>query len=188
MSLSEQIKIILEGLKNSSNIPVEDEPIIIARFGRKFEQSFLGYTLPDDANLFYGQEEYSFFSDSLQEMMNTQPEGYDPSNPTGGCNAQFFESVKHLMVVGGDELKYFISVGTKMDFWHGADAVFFWRDVVVTVDVTVDPEKDYKADFIVFPHDVESGAVYNKIAQRIVALLISRYLDKFDPDRVKCYL
>lgn len=186
MSLADQIKTILEGLRNSKNIPAGDEPILINRLGRKLEQSFFGFTLPDDANLFYGPEEYSNFFDSLEEMMRIQPEGYDPRNPSGGCNKQFLDSVRSKMPVGQDQFKLYIAIGTKLDFWHGADAVIRWRGVNVTLDVTVDPNKEYKADFCIFPEDIESGRVYTTIAQDIVNLIIKRYLDRFDAGRVRC--
>lgn len=186
VSLADQIKTILEGLRNSKNIPAGDEPILINRLGRKLEQSFFGFTLPDDANLFYGPEEYSNFFDSLEEMMRTQPQGYDPRNPSGGCNKQFLDAVRSRMPVGQDQFKLYIAIGTKLDFWHGADAVIRWRGVNVTLDVTVDPNKEYKADFCIFPEDIESGRVYTTIAQDIVSLIIKRYLDRFDAGRVHC--
>jgi len=178
MEFLEKLKGLMREMEEEekSDTVAQEKPILITRYGRKFEQLFLGFTLPDDVNLVF--DEYLDFHDALEEMKGIQPEGYDPSNPSEGCNREFFQAVKSFMLVGGNELQYFISVGTKMDYWHGADAIFSWRGVTVTVDVTVDPEKKYKADFCISPEDVESGEVYDSIAKGIAMKLVSRYLFK----------
>ena len=92
---------------------------------------------------------------------------------------EFFEAVKSHLRVCTDELQYFISVGTKLDFWHGVDAIFCFRGVHVTIDVTVDTEKKFKADFCILPAHVESGEVYTTIARNIALLLIQKYLKRY---------
>lgn len=180
MSLKDRIKELIESINSSKKEQVHEEPVLVTRFGRQFEQSFFGYTLPDDANLFFSRDEYSSFSECLNEVKKTQPEGYDSSRPTEGCNERFFNAVKSFLGSRcSDELQLFISIGTKLDFWHGVDGVFCFRDVYVTIDLTVDLEKEYKADFLIFPKDVESGEVYTSIARNIALLLLQKYLAKF---------
>jgi hypothetical protein len=177
MSLKDIIQELNKGLKGKE---AEPDEIQIGRFGRIFEQEFLGFTLPDEYNLFFHSEQYLSFEDSLNKVMITQPVGFNPSDPTEGCNHDFFNAVRFFLPVGKDELRYYIAVGTEMDFWHGIDSVFVWRDLVVTIDITADPEKkEHKSDFLIRPSDVESYEVYTSIARSIALLLLNKHNMKF---------
>lgn len=208
MAIADHIKRLTEEFKDTK--PTEEEIIVVNRPGRKFEESFLGFTLKDDYNLFYKPEEYEPFAEALEEVSWTQPEDYNPASPSGGCNGKFFEAVKALISVDADQLRYFVSIGTKLDFFHSADAIFCWRDVTVTIDVTADPEKiqkfkqrqvmrqmgesltrlekeelakiekEVRADFCISPAEVESGDVYTIVAQQIVVALIRKFLQRYN--------
>lgn len=173
ISISQKLKNLLVEIESSRE---EDRLITITRIGRKFEQEFLGFTLPDETDLFFRPNEYLSFQEAMEKMKDTQPVGYNPNNPTGGCNAKFWERVNFFLGAFDRNLRLYISVGTEMDFFHGTDAVFTWREAFVTIDVTVDSEKKYKADFRILPDDVESGSVYEFVARDIALLLTSRYL------------
>ena len=177
MSLEDKFKKIIADFKKFQELN-EDEQISVTRFGRLFELAFLGFTLTDESNLYFPPAEYLSFVDSLDLMKKVQPVGYDPSDPSEGCNHDFFESVQSFLNVGKEELKYYICIGTKMDFWHGVDAVFTWKDVFVTIDLTFDPEKKVRADFRISPDDVDSGKIYKEIARHIALLLVRRQLVK----------
>ncbi len=166
---------ILDEIKNSKE---GDVPILITRYGRLFEQLFLGFTLSDNEVCTYREDEYLPFLDAVEEMKNLQPVGYDPSHPTEGCNKEFFSSVESFLRVGSGDLEYYICVGTKLDFWHGVDALFSWRGMCVSIDVTVNTEKKYKADFLITPPLLVSGEVYTLIARDIALLLITRKLNQ----------
>jgi hypothetical protein len=151
-------------------------PVVITRLGRRFEQSFLGYTLRDEDNLYFNPEEYISFVEALQEMMETQPVGYDPSSPTDGGVVELFQKVKDILEKDRDDLRLYIAVGTRMDFFHGVDAVFSWHNVNVTIDVTVDPNKEYKSDICLRPCDVEDEDVFRSTAENIAIIL--KYRDE----------
>ncbi len=159
---------------NISQKDIPPKTVIIGRKGRVAEQKFLGFTLRDEIDLYYPPEEYLPFWEAFREMSETQFVGYNPANPREGCNKQFFESVqKHLH--SKDELRYFIAVNTRMDFFHGADAVFSWKGIIITIDVTVDPNKECKADFrVLYPDDIKSGYVYDVTAKNIAMMFKSR--------------
>lgn len=198
INIPESLRNLLEEIGNSK--PEAEETILITRFGRKFEQLFLGFTLPDEANLIFKGDQYITFAGALEEVRELQFEGYDPKNPSEGCNREFFESIRSFLPSSKDDLELLITMGTRMDFWHGADAVICWRGVSVTIDLTVDPQKisredaDFllktgetfdskrvaKADILIRPLDLESGKVYSSIAREIVVMLLSRWRCNFE--------
>jgi hypothetical protein len=179
MELAERIR----KLTQQANEPIvvqSDDTHEVTRIGRLLEQRFFGYTLPDSSNLSFDPGQYIDFRGALKEMKETQPEGYDPANPQGGCNEQFFVAVKSFLPINNDDLRYYISVETRLDFWHGTDAVFSWLGVDVTMDLTADPNKKFRAEICIFADDIDSGEVYTSVAQEIALLLISKRLDLLD--------
>lgn len=50
---------------------------------------------------------------------------------------------------------FYTAVGSALDYHHGVDGFFEFRGVVVTIDVTMNPEKSIaKADVVVHPDDL----------------------------------
>lgn len=178
---------LMQLLKNKDG--PQPEQYTVTRLGRQFEQFFFGFTVPDiDEFVYKPIDDYLPFLDALYEVEDSQFEGYNPSAPTSGCNEEFFQAVKALLPIGGDELQYFIAIGTKLDFFHGVDAFFSWRGAVVSLDASVDPEKILKADFLITPEMIENGEIYTCVAREIASLLITRVLDHIDPDRIQVAL
>ncbi|MEX0651917.1 MAG: hypothetical protein WD509_02365 [Candidatus Paceibacterota bacterium] len=65
----------------------------------------------------------------------------------------FNREVRQLL---GDEARFFTAVGTSLDVHQGIDGFFEFNGVVVTIDVTMNPDKEtWKADRIVHPEDLE---------------------------------
>lgn len=63
------------------------------------------------------------------------------------------------------KLNFFSAVGTALDHFHGVDGFFVYNSqygpIVVTLDVTLDPEKkeeNYKADFVIGPFPDAKGS------------------------------
>jgi hypothetical protein len=59
---------------------------------------------------------------------------------------------------GGEKLELFTAIGTPLDIFHGVDAFFEFNGIVVTIDLTRNPNKDSgKAHFILTEDDVTTN-------------------------------
>lgn len=67
----------------------------------------------------------------------------------------------------GMSVKFYTAVRSTLDVYHGVDAFFEFRGVLVTIDVTINPNKDCgKADVIVHADDFENlPALAGRIAR-----------------------
>ena len=66
--------------------------------------------------------------------------------------------------VGGD-VKFFTTVGTPMDKYHGTDAIFEFDGHVVTLDLTLNSAKDsHKADIVFNPNEDDWIVLVNLVA------------------------
>lgn len=179
MGSNSEFKQLLKYIREN---PREDTPII-TRQGKIFELRLFGFTT--DGAVIFEDDEYIPFPEALEEMKNTQPVGYDPHRPTEGCNKEFFEAVQSFLFINQKDLKLYIAVGTRLDYWHGTDAVFTLGDVHVTLDATLDVTKNYKADFLITSEDVDSGNLYGSLARRIALTLTGKYLNKIELERIQ---
>ena len=72
----------------------------------------------------------------------------------------------------GEQVPFYTAVGSSMDFDHGVDGFCEFRGVVVTIDVTKNPEKTCgKADVVVHPDDLENLPA---LTARIARVLVSK--------------
>lgn len=71
----------------------------------------------------------------------------------------------------GMSVKFYTAVHSAMDFYHGVDAFFEFRGVLVTIDVTINPNKNSgKADVIVQADDFENlPALAGRIAREFAS-------------------
>lgn len=59
---------------------------------------------------------------------------------------------------GGEHVRLFTAVGTPLDLFHGVDAFFEFKGIVVTIDLTINPHKDSgKAYFILNEDDITTN-------------------------------
>ena len=67
----------------------------------------------------------------------------------------------------GGAVKFFTAVGSAMDLFHGTDGFFQFEGFIVTIDVTMNPNKDSgKADVIICEDDlVDLTALAGRIAR-----------------------
>lgn len=113
---------------------------------------------------------YVPFQRALWLVRQNQP--WDPTDPSTRAGEDLHCQV--ALALGLEdfvELSFLSALGTPLDLFHGVDAVFEWRGVVVTVDLTTNPHKDsYKADLILHPEDEnddwqEAGAKIARLLQ-----------------------
>ncbi len=140
-----------------------DENISSPRFrGAELEIDFFGFTQEYDAPLDFIPPAYMNFYDSMQEIINRPLIGigedgkidpryktYDPANPRWGKTPDLWNAVnkylprypRRISGITTGPLRLFISVGrTSLDFYHGVDAFFLWREGYATLDVSLVPK------------------------------------------------
>jgi hypothetical protein len=119
--------------------------------GTEIEEEVLGHALVvwDGAYLPFGK--------SLELVKAHQP--CDPSDPEAGFANDLHASVAlALGLEDWSELKLFTAVGSPLDFFHGVDAFFELRGKIVTIDVTINPNKCVaKADMVLNVSDLETA-------------------------------
>ena len=116
-----------------------------------------------EAELFGGTREkegrrhngYLTYASSLEVVKATQGNN-DPTDPEWPFANDLHATIaQELCPDAYDQLKFYTAIGSPLDFYHGVDGVIEFSveggdALLVTIDVTTNPEKDaYKADIIV---------------------------------------
>ena len=120
--------------------------------GRLWEYDFCGGIV----DFWKGSTEYKPWMKCVREIIahfseNNNPE-WDINDPEGICSDLFYYVAEALGVDNMSELQVFPAFDTPFDRWHGVDLFFVYKNRIVTVDLTVNPNKDsYKANVIVNP-------------------------------------
>ncbi len=137
---------------------VTPDQFIELTLGNQFEIDVLGFAWKFDEN----PPVYATWNSSVFDAISRDLEGYDPSRPKGGLTEELFDGVRLYL---NDKrlrrhLRLYIALGTSLDYWHGVDAFLCIGGSCVTLDITTNPTKKQKADFLLTPDDVtrdESG-------------------------------
>lgn len=137
--------------------------------GRLFEEEVLGKCRGEWSG-------YMSWKDSLVYAANHQPKGWDPSDPSLKDANDFHALVAmELGIESWDELRLFSSVHTPLDWYHGVDGFFVFKGKVVTIDVTLNPNKDEaKADFVVQGCELRDRVSLKHIARQVAQVLEQR--------------
>lgn len=133
--------------------------------GRLFEEEILG-------EIHVSWDGYMTYNRSLEYAKEHQE--WDPSDPeTPKANDLHALVAIALNLEDWSNLKFYNAVDTPMDYFHGVDCFFEFDGEIVTIDLTVNPHKrEYKADLIVHPDDLEEKKIRN------LAYFISNLLQK----------
>ena len=99
---------------------------------------------------------YKDFESSMEEVMNSRlfmeddpTNVYDPANPNWEESGVLFESVrKWLPRHPSNVLRLYNAIGSSLDQWHHVDLFFFWKEVYITIDLSL-REKWEKVDLVV---------------------------------------
>lgn len=93
-----------------------------------------------------------------EASMNIVRRNQKPNSALCAEGLKFRDEIARQMGVSADELSFYGSHKTCLDIKHGVDLFIDWKGITVTVDLTMNPNKEsYKADVIVTPTDVENG-------------------------------
>ena len=135
--------------------------------GRLFEEEVLG-------EIHVSWNGYMTYRDSVKYVKEHQE--WDPTDPdTDKANDLHALVAIDLDLEDFDELKLYNALNTPMDYFHGVDCFFEFLGEIVTIDLTINPEKIfYKADLVVHPDDLEEEGIKN------IAYLISHIFQKRD--------
>ena len=114
--------------------------------GRLFEEEVLGHC----GGSWSG---YMTYHQSLDFVKNNQI--WDPTDPSSRTANDLHSHVAlELGLEDWSELKFYSALKTPLDLFHGVDGFFEFRGTVVTIDVTININKQkYKADLIFHPSD-----------------------------------
>lgn len=93
------------------------------------------------------------FFESMRQVMKTElvmvengaeTDIYDPTNPTWDESPILFHAVRrHLPKRPKGSLRLYNANKTSLDIYHGVDVFFWWREVYVTIDLSL-IEKPYR--------------------------------------------
>lgn len=106
--------------------------------------------------------EYITYRRSMDEIVTKQV----PNSALAVEGKRFRDAIAWNLQVFPYEVEVFGSFHTCLDEKHGIDLVIRFKGVVVTVDVTMNPQKkSAAADFVVSTDDIDSG--YKAVAREI---------------------
>lgn len=109
--------------------------------GHLFEHQVLGPCL-------WQEDGYLPFKKALEQVKRSQ--SGEPHRPSSRIARTLHRQVALALGVGEwNELSFYTAVGSPLDYYHGIDAFLEWQGCMVTIDVTMNPDKTSgKADLI----------------------------------------
>jgi hypothetical protein len=148
--------------------------MVNVRTGEDFERLVLGISRVD---LMLPREQFTHtnFFDSVEEVKKLQGlfNHWNPKRPKTELSMELFQTV--CLLLGerhGKRLRFFISVGTRLDFRFGTDCFFEIDGSVASIDLTISEKKtSLKANVLVRPVDVFCDTYRRCVAERIVWFL-----------------
>lgn len=120
---------------------------------------------------------YLKWNQAKKFAMENQPWS-DPTNPTCPIAKTFRRDVVKAMNLPKERqehVRFFTAVHTPFDTFHGVDGWMEFEGTVVTIDVTMNPHKDWcKADVLITAKDLGDGDYISQSRVEEVALLLNR--------------
>ncbi len=117
--------------------------------GALWEGRFFGMSLEPPAGTPEGPPEHLGFRPSVKRVIAAGDKGiasegwypYNPKKPKPGPSRDLWMAVKQnlppfIKGVPFDPLFFYVAIGSSLDVWHGRDAFFLWRGVLVAIDVS----------------------------------------------------
>lgn len=146
--------------------------------GRLFEREMLAVCQTG-----WNGHSYVSFQQALWLVENNQP--WDPTDPsTRAAEDLHCQVALALGLEDFTELSFLSALGSPLDLFHGVDGLFEWKGGIVTIDLTVDPNKvnykadlssnqiRYRSDVIIRPEDENDN--WQSAGRRIASLLQTR--------------
>lgn len=136
--------------------------------GRLYEEEFFGVC----AGRARG---YMTWRESMAFAKEFQPKGWNPSEPNtkmaNNLHARVCMAIEERICedLDWEKVKLFSAIGTPLDWYHGIDAWFEFEGTVVTIDLTVDQNKQSsKANLVIHPGEDELPNLIRHIAMRLL--------------------
>jgi len=144
--------------------------------GWDWERSVFGFSAKD----FPKYPRYEDLHAAIDRAASLQGQyGWDPKNPSTKIGLKLYESVKVCLEPGdAADLEFYCSLGTALDWYHGADAFFRIRTHVVLIDITTRHDKRPKGS-IIFMKSSRSENGISQIGKQIADVL-NRGIQKFE--------
>ncbi len=114
---------------------------------------------------------YLKFRQAMEEVISNQPHApHDPPGEVGHFRDAVFKEMKQ-MGLNPKYLRLYTAVGSALDRFHGIDGFFTFEGITVTVDTTINQDKDEdstKARVLVTGEDAVDG--FKGSARRVAEL------------------
>ncbi len=149
----------------------ENNHIVNIQEGKFFETSVFHKCTGEDSD--YKSMNYN---DSLEWVKNHQPEkNFNKPETLDSIQLSQLKSAIVSKLSDVDEvLRFYTAIGSPLDFLHGVDGFFELGEHIVTVDLTLNPNKvEGKADVIIFA-DAEEG-----LNDEVIQIASSDIAEKF---------
>ena len=104
---------------------------------------------------------YMCFEAAMQEVRKHQP----------ARKASAISAIEREFEKRGEKISFYTAVGSALDYYHGIDGFFVFRGMVLTVDVTLNPEKTVAKADIILGEEIRDPA-------RAVVAIVTKYLNK----------
>lgn len=138
----------------------ERNPEMAGYTGRIFEREVLGECR-------IRARGYVKFRPALNAVFRHQPSSpYEPSRETRNFHSVVAQEMKNLGM-NDSHLGIYTAVGSALDLYHRIDGFFYFEGMIVTLDCTIDPNRDEhpRARVIVTGEDAING--YSEVAKMI---------------------
>ncbi len=139
--------------------------------GEDFEKLVFGRTNRDPLRTKLSCRTLEDCIEAVKRIQKTEL-NWDPRFPWTEVADRLFRRVASRIEKNKNKVRLFNSVGTPLDFIHGADGFFELEGRILTVDLTKSrgKGKKHKADIIITASDLLSDRYY-KLGDRIASLL-----------------
>lgn len=159
----------------------QEDSSVNVKAGQFFEQSvFKGCVDGNTDNI----REYMGYKESLDWVREHQPKK-DYKNPEtldSGQLSQLKSAVSSKLPNVDEVLKFYTAIGSSLDRFHGVDGFFELGDHIVTVDLTLDPDKVIaKADVVILADD-ENGLT-DEVIDRASLAISEKFKEKITQDK-----
>lgn len=121
---------------------------------------------------------YLSFKEAIKMAKNIQSKlGWNSKKPPTRIAQYLYSNIVFMFKNRKRNLKFFSSVGTPLDLYHGVDCFFCLkdkkRDNIVTIDLTINHRKiKSKADIILSPNDIRDDGQCQKMLKNITSRLL----------------
>jgi hypothetical protein len=127
---------------------------------------------------------YSNFRKAVGVVKDIQNKigNWNPKEPSTEIARVLFESVASHLENRRENLRFYSSVGTLLDYKYGTDCFFILKDreyeAIITIDLTINRRKrKSKADIVLTADDLRNDSRYQKIMEMVASRLLHKIIE-----------